>query len=62
MEKNSKTGGANGSVSDLTALQSLKRVTCSIPRMLNASEIELLRQSKQEVASRVRELVARPSR
>jgi len=43
MEKNSKTGGANDSVSDLTALQRLKRVICSTPRMLNASEIEWLR-------------------
>lgn len=57
MEKHLKSGGNNDSSSDLTALQSLKRVTFSTPRMLSASEIELLRQSKREVALRVSELV-----
>ena len=57
MAKHLKSGGNSNSASDLTALQSLKRVTFSTPRMLSASEIELLRQSKHEVARRVSELV-----
>ncbi len=61
MDKNSKTGGLSGSDSALTALQSLKHVTCSIPRALTESEIRLLRQSKHEVAKRVTELANRNS-
>ncbi len=56
MDNNLKAGGINGLDSDLTALQSLKRVICLTPRMLTASEIKLLRQSKVEVAKRVNEL------
>jgi hypothetical protein len=56
MDNNSKIGGIKGSVSDLTALQSLKHVICLTPRMLTASEIKLLRQSKVEIAQRVSEL------
>ena len=56
MEKDSKIGGIKGSASDLTALQSLKHVICITPRMLTASEIKLLRQSKLEIAQRVGEL------
>ena len=56
MEKDSKIGGIKGSASDLTALQSLKHVICITPRMLTASEIKLLRQSKVEIAQRVGEL------
>ena len=56
MEKDSKIAGIKGSASDLTALQSLKHVICLTPRMLNASEIKLLRQSKVEIAHRVSEL------
>ena len=56
MEKDSKIGGIKGSASDLTALQSLKHVICLTPRMLTASEIKLLRQSKGEIARRVSEL------
>ena len=56
MEKDSKIAGIKGSASDLTALQSLKHVICLTPRMLTASEIKLLRQSKVEIAQRVREL------
>jgi len=56
MERDSKIGGIKGSASDLTALQSLKHVICLTPRMLTASEIKLLRQSKVEIARRVSEL------
>ncbi len=56
MDKNSKIGGIKGSASDLTALQSLKHVICLTPRMMTASEIKLLRQSKVEIARRVSEL------
>jgi len=56
MDNNLKMGGINYLALDLTALQSLKRVICLTPRMLNASEIKLLRQSKVDVAKRVSEL------
>lgn len=56
MDNNLKIGEINDSALDLTALQSLKRVICLTPRMLTASEIKLLRQSKVEVAKRVSEL------
>lgn len=57
MDANLKTGGKTDSASTLTALQSLKHVTCSTPRQLTESEIELLRQSKVEIAKRVNELL-----
>lgn len=57
MEKSLKNGGIKGSDSDLTALQSLRRVICSEPRMLTGSEIKLLRRSKAEIAGRVVDLV-----
>jgi hypothetical protein len=56
MGNNLKIGRINDSAFDLTALQSLKRVICLTPRMLTASEIKLLRQSKVEIAKRVSEL------
>ncbi len=56
MEKNLKDGGAKGSDLDLTALQSLKRVICSEPRMLTESEIKLLRRAKTEIAGRFVEI------
>lgn len=56
MEKNLKHGGIKGSVSDLSALQSLRHVICSKPRMLTGSEIKLLPQSKTEIAMRIAEL------
>ena len=62
MEKNLKPGGINGLDSGLTALQSLRRVICSEPRLLTASEIELLRQSKVEIAQLVSELLSGKSR
>ncbi|MGE0087248.1 MAG: hypothetical protein AB7S75_22815 [Desulfococcaceae bacterium] len=58
MEKNLKTGGTKGLDSGLTALQSLRHVICSEPRMLTESEIKLLRQSKSEIARRISELLA----
>ncbi len=57
MDMNLNNSGNNGSALGLTALQSLKHVTCSTPRMLTVSEIKLLRQSKAEIAKRVGELV-----
>lgn len=57
MEAPLNTGGNNASASGLTALQSLKHITCSTPRMLTASEIKLLRQAKLEIAKRVNELL-----
>lgn len=53
--------GINGSVLDLTALQSLERVICLTPRMLTVFEIKLLRQSKVGVAKRVSELAKKQS-
>jgi len=57
MDANLNNGGKTDSASTLTALQSLKHVTCSKPRPLTESEIELLRQSKVEIAMRVNELL-----
>jgi hypothetical protein len=57
MEPNSKTGGMIASASAMTALQTLKGVIYSGPRRLTESEIVLLRQSKTEVARRVRQLI-----
>ena len=57
METNSKTGGTTASVLAMTALQTLKGVIYSGPRRLTESEIVLLRQSKTEVAQRVRQLI-----
>lgn len=54
MEPNSKSGGVQLSTSAMSALQSLKRVISSTPRPLTASEVELLRRSKDEVAKRVK--------
>jgi hypothetical protein len=45
------------SASAMTALQTLKSVIYSGPRRLTESEIVLLRQSKAEVARRVRQLI-----
>ena len=56
MDNNLKICGITGSASNLTALQSLKHVICLTPRMLTASEIKLLRQSKVEIAQRISEL------
>ena len=53
MDKNLTMVGNSHSALGLTALLSLKRVTCSKPRPLTASEIELLRQSKAEIAKLV---------
>ena len=50
MEQNSNTGGKNDSVTPSTRLLNQKIGTLSTPRMLQPSEIVLLRQSKQEIA------------
>ena len=49
MEKNLKTGGRQGSLTPSTALLNPKPGTYLEPRMLTEYEIELLRQSKQEI-------------
>lgn len=54
MVKTWKPGGSPGSVTASTALLNQKLATSNEPRMLTPSEIELLRQSKQEIAQRVR--------
>lgn len=50
MEKISKSGGKNGSVTPSTALLNQRLGISPTPRMLTPSEIALLRQSKQEIA------------
>ncbi|MCX6872296.1 MAG: hypothetical protein NTW21_00580 [Verrucomicrobia bacterium] len=57
MDLNLKTGGTNDSVSATSALQILKGITDSGFRRLTESEIVLLRQSKAEIAQRVRQLI-----
>ena len=47
---------ASGSASGMSALQALRGLTFETPRLLSASEIELLRQAKAEIAARVEEL------
>lgn len=54
MEKNWKSGGTSGSVTASTALLNQKLATSNAPRMLTPSEIVLLRQSKQEIANRIK--------
>lgn len=53
MNRSSKTGGKSGSVTPSTRLLNQKLGTSPAPRMLTSSEIELLRQSRQEIAERV---------
>lgn len=52
MEETSKTGGSTGSVTPSTALLNRKLAISNAPRMLKPSEIELLQQSKKEMAER----------
>jgi hypothetical protein len=56
MDTNLNTGGKSVSGSGMSALQTLRGFTCETPRPLSASEIELLRQAKAEIAARVEEL------
>ena len=56
METTLNTGGKSVSVSGMSALQTLRGLTFETPRLLSASEIELLRQAKAEIAARVEEL------
>ncbi len=58
METHLKAGGLRDAGSNMTALRSLKGVTSSKPRRLNASEIVSLRQAKGEISKRVRVLSA----
>lgn len=53
MARTSKTGGSTGSVTASTASLNRKLATSSAPRLLTASEIALLRQSKAEIARRL---------
>ena len=56
MDPNLNTGGKSVSASVMSALQTLRGFTYETPRPLSASEIELLRQAKAEIAARVEEL------
>ena len=58
MEKNLNYDGTKDSDSVLSALQRMRHVICSEPRMLTGSEIKLLRQSKVEIGKRASELIA----
>jgi len=53
MERNSNTGGEKDSVTPSTRLLNQKPGTLPAPRMLEPSEIALLRQSKQEIARKL---------
>jgi hypothetical protein len=53
MEQILKTGGKESSVTPSTSLLNQKLGTLPAPRMLTPSEIELLRQSKQEIQERL---------
>lgn len=53
MAQNLNTGGKNDSVTPSTRLLNQKLGTLSAPRMLEPSEIALLRQSKQEIARKL---------
>jgi hypothetical protein len=55
--KPSEIGGESASASTRTALRALKHVISFAPRRLTESEVALLRQSKREVAHRVKQLV-----
>ena len=59
MDKNLKTGGSNASLTASTRLLNQKLGTSPGPRRLTSYEIELLRQSKQEIAKRFPENYAR---
>jgi hypothetical protein len=59
MDKNLKTGGSTASLTPSTRLLNQKLGTSPGPRQLTPFEIELLRQSKQEIAQRFPENYAR---
>jgi hypothetical protein len=50
----SKSHRTSGSVTATTALLNQKLATSNAPRMLTPSEIELLKQSKREIALRIK--------
>ena len=54
METRLKSGGTSGSVTASTALLNQKLATSNAPRMLTPSEIVLLKQSKREIALRIK--------
>jgi hypothetical protein len=60
MDMNLNTGGKSVSASGMSALHTLKGLTFETPRLLSASEIELLRQAKAEIAARVEQLSGVP--
>ena len=59
MDKNLKSGGSIASLTPSTRLLNQRLGTSPGPRRLTPSEIELLRQSKQEIAQRFPENYAR---
>ena len=62
MEQNLKTGGLSDSLTASTRLLNQKLGTSPEPRRLTPSEIELLRQSKREIAQRFPDNYARHAR
>ena len=62
MEQNLKTGGTSDSLTASTRLLNQKLGTSPAPRRLTPSEIELLRQSKREIAQRFPDNYARHTR
>ena len=54
----SSSGGKNNSVTRSTALLNRKLGTSPAPRILTASEIELLQRSKREIARVAHEILA----
>ena len=54
METRLKSGGTSGSVTATTALLNQKLATSNASRMLTSSEIVLLKQSKREIALRIK--------
>ncbi|MBF0463043.1 MAG: hypothetical protein HQL87_16865 [Magnetococcales bacterium] len=58
MDRNWKSGGMTGSVTPSTALLNQRLAISPGLRMLDASEIVLLRRSKQEMACRLQERLA----
>ena len=59
MDRNLKAGGSIASLTPSTRLLNQRLGTSPGPRRLTPSEIELLRQSKQEIAQRFPENYAR---
>lgn len=60
MDQPSKPGGSGTSVTPSAALLNLRLAISNAPEMLTPSEIELLQQSKREIAALHRQLRGAP--